>query len=69
MLMKSAFLTRKRDDVLRTYYNDQVKVDPAMLAMTIGCIERRVVNRLSQLGLRSRSTTHYEQKSNYQRRT
>lgn len=68
MLMKSAFWTRQRDEILRAYYNDRVKVDPAMLALTIGCIERRVINRLSELGLRNRRTTHYEQKSNYQRR-
>jgi hypothetical protein len=68
VLEKSPFWNGHRDQLLRAYYNDKVKVSPAQLADFLGVIEKRVVNRLSELGLRNRRTTHYEQRSDYRRR-
>ena len=51
---KSAFWTKARDDFLREYYNAKIKVEPAMLAMSLGLAEVRVINRLAELGLRNR---------------
>jgi hypothetical protein len=53
---KSTFWTKARDELLRQSYNDKIKVCPAILAMELGVIENSVINRLSQLGLRSRRT-------------
>lgn len=55
---RSATWTRARDDFLREHYNAKIHVDPAMLAMSLGLDERRVINRLSQLGLRNRIKAH-----------
>jgi hypothetical protein len=54
-LLKSEFWTKAKDDHLRAFYNDRVKVDPAILALTLhagGQGTRRVINRLIELGLR-----------------
>ena len=51
---KSVFWTKTRDDHLRQFYNAKVKVDPAMLAMSLGLAGVRVINRLAELGLRNR---------------
>ena len=59
---KSATWTRARDDFLREHYNAKIHVEPAMLAMSLGLDERRVINRLSQLGLRKRLKTHHRQR-------
>jgi len=59
---KSVFWTKTRDDHLRSFYTDKLKIDPAILALVIGTTERRVINRLSELGLRNRRVTHYQQR-------
>ena len=56
---KSVFWTKTRDDHLRQFYNAKVKVDPAMLAMSLNLGkgrlgEKAVINRLAELGLRNR---------------
>jgi hypothetical protein len=51
---KSVFWTKTRDDFLREHYNAKIKVEPAMLAMSLGLAEVRVINRLAELGLRNR---------------
>lgn len=53
---KTPFWNRARDDHLRAFYNDKIKVDPAILAYKLGIRgqnrARQVVRRLCDLGLR-----------------
>ena len=51
---KSSFWNKERDTHLRTFYGDQVKVDPAILAFLLRTTEAHVLNRLSKLGLRNK---------------
>jgi hypothetical protein len=53
-VLKSEFWTKAKDDHLRAFYNDQVHVDPAILAfdLRVSGGARRVVKRLLELGLR-----------------
>ena len=48
------FWTKDKDQHLRDWYNDSVKVDPAQLALRLGTGLRIVINRLSILKLRHR---------------
>ena len=57
---KSATWTPARDAFLRAHYNAKIHVEPAMLAMSLG-LDERVINRLSQLGLRNRRESFYQQ--------
>ncbi len=58
-LLISAFWTKARDAHLREFYNDKVKVDPALLAISVRVRgaggARQVVKRLCALGLRKSS--------------
>ena len=51
---KQQFWTRERDNHLRWFYNDKIKVDPAILAYKLGTRERNVLRRLADLKLRKR---------------
>jgi hypothetical protein len=55
---RTAFWTKERDDHLRAFYNDRVKVDPAILAYKLGVRGQNkiytVQRRLLELGLRGR---------------
>lgn len=52
---KSSFWDKQKDDFLREWYNDRVRVDPKMLAMSLGTQERKVTARLRELNLRKLS--------------
>jgi hypothetical protein len=54
LVPKKSKWTKARDDHLRAFYNDQMKVCPAILAYKLGMKEREVLNRLSFLKLRNR---------------
>jgi hypothetical protein len=55
-LPEASFWTKTKDDHLRVFYNDLVKVDPAILAYELRVPGRNkarcVVRRLCELGLR-----------------
>lgn len=59
--------TKARDDYLKRYYSPKCHVDPAMLSMSLGIKVNCIINRLSELGLRNRRLTHYEQRSYYKK--
>jgi hypothetical protein len=54
--------SKEKDDFLRQWYNDEVKVDPACLAMSLNLRGNNrayaVINRLSKLGLRNKRKDH-----------
>jgi hypothetical protein len=53
--------SKDKDDFLRQWYNDKVKVDPACLAMSLNLKGMNsvfiVINRLSELQLRNKRKT------------
>jgi hypothetical protein len=51
---KRTFWTKERDKHLMSFYNDQVKIDPAILAYKLGTRELDVLRRLADLKLRKR---------------
>lgn len=52
--MKYNIWTPERDAHLKKFYTPTCRVDPAILAYKLGTKETYVINRLSQLGLRSK---------------
>jgi hypothetical protein len=61
---RSSFWNRERDAFLRTHYNERVKVDPAMLAMSLRMKSkagtREVIRRLFDLKLRDNCTDYLQ---------
>jgi hypothetical protein len=51
---RSSFWNQERDAHLRAFYNDQVRVDPSILALKLRTSEVQVLHRLSKLGLRNK---------------
>ncbi len=55
VVKRTKFWTKEKDDYLRKNYNEHnMRVDPAILAMNLHVRVDRLVNRMSELGLRKR---------------
>ena len=55
MVRRYVTWTEERKNHLREFYNDSVKVSPAIIAYKLGIKEQAVLKKLSEWGLRKRT--------------